>query len=141
MTFKIAEGPVKVWWPVKVEMPVDGGRFHTFEFKALFEILDLDEFEDLADAADETTRNLKRLEKLTRQITEEAEGAPEKPIDIVRDVLVRVTHGWKEIVSEATNEPVPFETGLFVQLLQKPYFRQGLHNAYLACQSGRRIKN
>jgi hypothetical protein len=45
------------WWPVKVSVPADGGKFEARTFEARFTLLAQERFDDLAPASDAAVLN------------------------------------------------------------------------------------
>lgn len=98
-------------WPVRVQMPVDGGRFEESTFDAQFKRLNLDE--------------IKALEN-----TDETGEAQCKALLV----------GWKGVVDDS-GEEVPFSEHARNQLLQWPTVRAALLHAWRDSVAGARRKN
>ena len=45
--FQLMENPT-IWWPVQINVPLDGGKSSSHEIQIKFEILEVDEYERLA---------------------------------------------------------------------------------------------
>jgi len=82
-------------WPVKVEIPADGGKINKFEFTGTFKLLDDDEREALAAEA-----------KLS-----EPDAADDEPTGAWKeravDNILKTMTDWKQVVDEAKT-PIAF---------------------------------
>lgn len=110
--FKLAKVN-RVYWPVTVQIPQDGGTSQKATFEAQFEILSQDE----ADAV-VMGRN-----------------------DAHTDLLDRVLVGWKNVRGAEGEAEIPFTDEAKKQLLEIPYVRTGLMTAYAEASIGGRRKN
>lgn len=100
-----------VSWPVKVQVPMDGGRHETQEFTARFKLV-----------AQE------RLDTLTSVAPADAH--------LLREVLV----GWDGIAREG-GQSIGFDEEAREELIGIPYVRLGLIAAYLEALTGAKRKN
>lgn len=115
MAFVLKQSGSTYFWPVRIDVPADGGRFK----RETFEV----EFESIAQS---------ELEKLTQQAAEETI----KNIDFARRVVV----GWREIIDDEGNE-MPFSTSSFEQILDVPMVAGAIASAYFESVAGRQAKN
>lgn len=93
----------KVWWPVTVHEPVDGGKTKKRKFSLEFVIEDPKDWGDADDADAESTV----------------------------DVLARVVTDWKG-VGASKDEPLEFDSETFkTQMLTKTYIVSAIWNAYM----------
>lgn len=125
MAFKIAAGAVKkVWWPVDIPVPTDGGQAEVQRIDAQFEIINQSEADKLVYGSEE---------------------------DDNRDLLVRVVAGLRQRKRkhDAEDEPIqdaegnPLEPAVAKKLmLDVPYIRAALYSAYGKAAAGQgRVKN
>ena len=112
--FKLKEDNA-FWWPVTVEVPVDG-RHVKQRFKAHFLLIEQDEIDGyVADATDDELADA--------------------------DLLTRVLISWQGVTDDDGNA-LEFVDDIRVKLLKIPYVRIGLIKAYFeAVAGGRRRKN
>ena len=103
----------KVWWPVKVRIPVDGGKYQEQEFEAQFRIIGQSEVEGFAPA------------QANRRTIEEA---------LVDTRGIRAD-------ADANSQDLPFDADLKAALLEQPHILGGLTSAYIEAIAGRRSKN
>lgn len=83
-------------WPVKVEIPADGGKINKFEFTGTFKLLDDDEREALAAEA--------KLAEPDSSDEDEPTGAWKERA--VENILKTMTD-WKQVVDQSKN-PIDF---------------------------------
>lgn len=110
--FKLAKVKT-VFWPVKVQIPGDGGKSVQASFEAEFAILDTNEFEDIILQRD----------------------------DERRDALDAVLVGWRGVKDEDGQSDVAFTPETKKAMLAIPYARAGLLEAYGHASMGGRRKN
>lgn len=97
----------EVWWPVVIEVPVDGGKTEPHECEALFALLPA---EELDRAKDETRDDI--------------------------EFLARVVRGWRQVAGE-TGEPLACTDEERRRLFGITYVRMPFLNAFFAANSGR----
>lgn len=115
MAFKVGSNR-KVWWPVEVNVPVDGGKADVQKFEAQFEVVP------------------------QKQADEIVSGAADD-----KDLLARVLLGLRQEKKKETDEdapiqdesgnPLAFEAAKAL-MLDEPYVRAGLYAAYWAAANG-----
>lgn len=102
---------VEFAWPVKVQVPTDG-RHVEQPFTARFKQVDRSRFVDLNN------------------------GDAEEETNLLREVLI----GWDGIGDE-NGEPIPFSEQTRDQLLEIPYVRTAIVEAFFEGIAGRKRKN
>lgn len=122
MVFKLAAGPKTVWWPVDIQIPLDGGGAEVQKIDAQFEILEQDEHDDIILGKTDRTDLLERVIKGLRQ-------RKRNPKD--EDAPIQNDDG----------SPLAFEEAKRLMLLT-PYIRVALYAGYGKAANGQgRIKN
>lgn len=112
--FKLAQSP-SYSWSVKIELPVDGGKFEKATFDAEF----------------------KRLSQTRiNELRTEMEKPGYSEIDLVKEVLL----GWSGVVDADGNE-VPYSEGARDQLLDIPTVAASIGIAFFESLAGARRKN
>ena len=97
----------KVWWPVTVTVPKDGGGVTRHTFECEFELLKQSEFDEVYSG-----------------------GGTD------RELLLRVTSGWRKYADEEGND-VPFTREALEAEIDTPFVRNALVAAYLQLSQGR----
>ena len=101
------------WWPVKVEVPVDGKHIvHTFDGE--FAMLEQSEIDEILKSRDEDEDGQARL---------------------AEKVLV----GWRG-VGDADGEPIDFTDSSKAKMLAIPYVRRAVILGYLRAMAGKEAK-
>ncbi len=90
-----------VVWPVKVDVPADGGRTLSHTFDAVFSVLDQDEMDALV---------------------QECRGDDRK-------MLLRVIKGWSGVADEGGNT-MPYSNQALERMVAIPYVRTALVRAF-----------
>ncbi len=102
-------------WPVKVQTPVDGGRFREDRFDARFRVLDQDRLDQILDLRG-------------------GGGAERADVALLEEVWV----GWGErAIGDAAGEPLEFSAENRAKLLKIPYLRLAVARAYFDSVTGR----
>ena len=83
-------------WPVKVEIPADGGKINKFEFTGIFKLLDDDEREALAAEA-----------KLAAPDTPDEDEPTSAWKERAVDNILKTMTDWKQVVDQSKN-PIDF---------------------------------
>ncbi len=99
------------FWPVTVELPVDGGKFQKHTFEAEFKRV--------------TAEKLKDIQKQLVDLDEAA------LVPIFKSIMV----GWKG-VQDQHGEAVVFCDTVFEQLLEFPQVQNGLMAAFIDANTG-----
>jgi hypothetical protein len=102
-------------WPVKIELPKDGGSYHKHTFQALFKRIPQSE--------------LKKL------IEGEVEKAPTDN-EFCKAVMI----GWKDIKDEESND-VEYSEENLEKLLEIPMVAKTIVTTYLDSIAGSKVKN
>ena len=106
-----------VSWPVRIEVPQDGGKFQTHQVTASFEVVPTDEVEEILAGPD-------------------GSGAESRELRLLR----RALRGWTGIKDEGGNEIV-FADEDRDQALRIPFVRRGFAEAYFEMIRGAKRKN
>lgn len=93
-------------WPVEVSEPADGGRFDKRTFDVTFRVIPQDQIDQILDGS-----------------------------KVDQTLLKTVVTGWQGVVDEDDN-PVPFSPAALDQLINIPYCRVGLVDAFLGSIGG-----
>ena len=113
--FRMLEDVVQSYsWPVKIEIPVDGGRYRDADFQAVFQMLGQDEIDDI----------IRRIQD------EDAQD---------EDLANRLLIGWTGVVGK-DGEALAFSDENRSALLNVPYVRRAVLRAYLASMGGRKAR-
>ncbi len=108
--FKLIQ-PETITWPVRVDVPVDGGRTRPATFDCEFRLGDQDWLDALvADTGDDMT------------------------------FLQRVVAGWSG-VQDADGEDLPYSESACAQMVGIPYVRAAMLRAFWDAVTGARAKN
>jgi hypothetical protein len=113
MAFVISRSP-NYYWPVQIEIPIDGGRFEKHTFDAEFKRLPQSRIEEIMQAVVGSTMS-------------------------DRDVVIEVLSGWKG-VTDGTDELIWSEKNRDI-LLEIPLVGAGIIKAWMESLSGARKKN
>ncbi len=108
--FKFTQNP-KIWWPVTISYPIDGGKVGKATFEAHFQVKDADELGDLGVGAF-------------------------SDVEVLSSVLL----GWKGVADEEGNE-IEYSDENKEMFLKNPYVRKHTALAYLECVNGAKRKN
>ena len=125
MTFRMTSEHL-YWWPVSVKVPRTerdkAGKYDTMTLKLQFSAIGSDEAEAL------------RKEIAALPEDEQAERQHDHMKKVIRD--------WAEVVDD-DNAPIPFSMDVFMQAMQRSWFRLGVYQAYSDSISGEgaRAKN
>lgn len=103
------------FWPVKVELPKDGGSYQKHEFQAHF----------------------KRITQSQLKILLEGEG-DKNPTD--KEFCKSVVIGWKDILDEEKN-PIEFSDESLETLIEIPSVAKTIVVSYLDSIAGSKVKN
>ena len=103
-------------WPVKVRVPVAGGKHETQRFSLTFRVMPINHTAGFADTADGAT-------------TQQTVAAT---LAFVDDIVV----GWSDVRDEK-DEDIPFTTEALRQLASIPYVQVAIAKAYAEAVSGR----
>jgi hypothetical protein len=128
MAFKISsalEGSYK--WPVKVAIPIDGGKWHTQTFTGSFRRLPRAESKELVSLMGEMQRALDNGQSI--------EDVPDGS-----DVVRRVLTGWADIKDD-DGEDLPFNGTNLERLLEVGPFVNGVMKAYFESLDPAKEKN
>lgn len=122
MAFKLSAGPKSVWWPVDIQIPLDGGGVEVQKIDAQFEIIEQTEHDDIVMGKADRTDLLERVIKNVRQ-------RKKNPKDDDQPIL------------DENGAPLAFEDAKVLMLLT-PYIRVALYAGYGKAANGQgRIKN
>lgn len=110
--FKLTD-QATVKWPVRVQIPRDGGRSTQATFSAEFRLLPQEEVQRLVDAGAENTDNT-----------------------LLREAVV----DWADVADES-GEPLEFTTDNLDRMLRVTYVRVAMVAAFFEAQTGGRRKN
>ena len=102
------------WWPVKVEVPTDGGKWSTQTFDAEFKRLPQSRIDEIRGGASDDM----------------------KDGDLAREVVV----GWRGI-NDADGNEVPFSDAMLAKLLDVPTVGAFIVRAYIDSLTGAKRKN
>jgi len=119
MKFVLVSEPI-VDWPVKVRVPVSGGRFQEQVFTGQFKVV-----------------SVERQRGLAVPSVEEALNGADGDGAFLREVFV----GWSDNMSDENGDPIKFADEIRDQLIGIPYVRTALTRAYVALAEGGRRKN
>lgn len=112
--FRLSNNEV-YFWPVKIEVPVDGGRFEKQVFDAQFKRI-----------------SQSRLKEVSTMIQEEKMS----DVELCREILV----GWKGVVGD-NNLPVDFSPTNLDLLLENHMAVQAVAKSFFESISGTKAKN
>lgn len=101
----------QVWWPVTVNVPVDGGQTEPFEIRVLFELMDTHQVEAHRQA-----------------------GTPDV------EVLASWAKGWEGVADEQGNL-LPFSPENLAAVARVPYIGRAMVVALLQASAGAKVKN
>ncbi len=101
-----------VWWPVKINVPQDGGGVNTVTIQMQLSIPKKDE----------------------------AREASQLPQDEFEAYMLDRVLDWKGVV-DGKKKPIPFSKEMLADLLQDQYFESGLTVALVKAAMGAREKN
>ncbi|GEM_PF-3208547 len=129
----------KVWWPVQVRVPAQGGRFEIHQFSALIRVLSEDEFDELGSTA----------KKLPQDEAVDAKAAAvRRPMKEIlaenADLFAKVVFDWGEEVRDAKGEVVPFSQETLAAQVKGPFggpLSAGLWTAINEVRVGARLGN
>lgn len=111
MAFKLVKQLKKVEWPVRVNVPVDGGKTEEKEFTGIFKLLPQAEY----DANAKTKKS---------------------DADFISEILV----GWKGLLDDDDKE-IEFSPDVIRQLCEYPFTRIAIFKAYNEVVTGIEVKN
>ncbi len=117
--FKLVEN-YEYEWPVIVQVPVDGGKHEALEFTARFLAIESD-----------------RAEELLKSPTLLAGPSAGQIKEFLREAIV----GWGEDVADKDGASINFSDKAREKLIQIPYVRNALFEAYGESVRGRSEKN
>jgi hypothetical protein len=119
-------------WPVKVDIPADGGKINKFEFTGTFKLLDDDEKEALAAEA--------KQNEADANDSDEPDNAWKEG---VADRILSRMVGWKQVVDESKN-PIDLNRVTLLGILRSPHgmsILAGINRAMREITFGAREKN
>ena len=119
--FVLTEGPITVSRTVTIKKPVDGEAFKEEKFKATFEIIGQEEFQEITGVGSDLQAVLAHA-------------------DTDKALLRRVLVGWDGVNNEA-KDPIEFSEDVRDNLIDINYVKVGLVRAYMEAMNGRKIKN
>ena len=102
------------FWPVKVDIPVSGGKFEAQTFDAQFKLVSQARLNELLDLAKD--------DKMT-------------PKDLLKEVVT----GWRGV--DSGSGELPFSEGALNQLLDSPCVAPALVDAFFESRRGAKRKN
>lgn len=112
--FKFEKNPI-FKWPVKVQVPVDGGTFEEHVFTARWQVQDSDDLR-------------------------KAQFAP--GADPVKVLFERALKGWEADFVDMAGAPIPFAPEMVDEARRVPHVKTALVQSYWdACDGGLRAKN
>lgn len=123
MAFKLQQSATYMW-PVKIVLPMDGGKRLTQTFDACFRRLPQTRI-------DEIVRQARLQERGRLDPDEELHD-----MDAAREIMV----GWDE-VKDDDDEPIPFSEGAFKQLLEIPTVAGQIVKTWFASLAEAKRKN
>ncbi|QPG06561.1 hypothetical protein IT774_05150 [Salinimonas marina] len=109
--FKMVKTINRLEWPVKVQVPADGGKTDTHEFTAVFKLLPQAEYDKLLRTAEDDAAMLGEL-----------------------------VQGWHGLTDEA-GEELEYSLDVIKELCQYPFIRTAIFRAYGEAASGVASKN
>lgn len=124
----------EVLWPIKVSVPIDGGKLEEVSAKVRYKLLNQDEMGEWASAEMEMLRDSDDIEKALARIS------PQALAERRAKLAERIT-GWEEIVDDDSGEPIPFSHETLLDLLTAPYIYAGFHRGLLDASRGAVAKN
>ena len=115
MAFVISK-PATFFWPVKVELAVDNGKYEKQSFDAEFKRLPQSKIEEIVGKI--------RSEEITSDVL------------LARDLIV----GWRGVLDDQGNE-VPFSEAMKDQLLDVPTVASSIVSAFFEATTKAKLKN
>lgn len=114
----------KVWWPVKVAVPADGGNVDDQEFQLLFRVRDVDGNRELLASAPAIGPGDTGAKPLSESYAEFVE---------------QIATDWKDVESEERSGPdgaLAFNRSNLVQVMKVPGAFMAVLEAYRSCSLG-----
>ena len=139
MKFKLAGERPAFTWPVKVKVPLDGGKFRDDTFTAHFQSCPRSVIVEHARRDQQAVQ--KRIEAAQRGDSAEELAALED-YDSETAILREYFVGWNDDLVDADDNPIPFSEMVRDQLLEIHFVRRAVSEAYWAAMNGgARAKN
>lgn len=111
----------KVWWPVKVAVPADGGNVEDQEFQLLFRVRDIDGNRELLASAPAIGSG----------------NAVEKPLsESYAEFVEQLATDWKDVESDQGSGTLTFNRSNLIQVMKVPGAFMAVLEAYRSCSLG-----
>lgn len=124
--FKLGGKPIRVLWPVIIEIPISDGKTASHKIQLKFEIQSIEE----------QAKYTPSLDNLTGLFDPDG-GVRDLQLEWLKKVIV----GWKDVQGPKAPKDLPFTEKNLENFLGIPYVRAPALAAYTECASGRKAKN